>query len=470
MKFFSCQKMLLKIFLIAYFIGQTISTDVEEELLRKNPGWKSPSAWGLRRAESSLLLDNRIEEVNEQPCPEPSSFFNHLYYRQLVGMLFSNRKFKADSFEADTVVRTVSIKVTQGQLDKINRLLADEEGFPELREEVIKVFEHLKEGKVEIVVDEVLGFVEMVKIKGAHLFGHPDVWFALCAGLFVIVGYIAARTCGWNFFLVLFLMAFALHFFTSYLDCNRRKQIDEFIKFRDGAGANPCTQIRPAAPTFFGVIFGRSSEEQKCIDYMHSTAKVNIGMCQPMEVLGSYFTRTAVDANVHIISSLVDQFAVLTADRGYFQAILITALFAYITYGLLKVTVGTAISSFFAYGMPGTTRHRHQPTLNESSQHSGVEQITQVLRETVQQNHQLITRILDAEATKSDLGLSSMRGKEREAERNETKEQESLAAVVVPKVVDELGGGDTRRSSETDSIEVIPESLDPDSDFEVIKE
>lgn len=198
--------------------------------------------------------------------------------------------------------------------------------------------------------------------------------------------------------------------------------------------------------SMFKRLIGNSKTEE-CFKFMRESSKVEHGWCQPMEVLGTYFADVFIDANARIVQSSLDKYLELINDRGYFQGILITVLFAYIGFGLLKDVIVTTLGSVIRYGVFGA-RAKPPPPVAPSS--SGIEEIREVLKETALQNQQLVTTFLEA------------------SRRNEARNQ----ILETGESNEELPESMTRRSSDTESIEVIPESLagDDEEDFEVVKE
>lgn len=184
---------------------------------------------------------------------------------------------------------------------------------------------------------------------------------------------------------------------------------------------------------------------------MKKSGRIDIGMCQPFAVIGAYFGDLFVDANSHIFGSVMKAYRDLINDCSFFQSILITLFLGTVGLGLATDLFKQVIASFFKYGIPGSGRAPASASLDSGSANgSQVQEITMdVLRKTVEQNHELMSHIL-----------------------SQNKPALSATEIITTLQTTTETPEETRNNSDTESIEVIPEKSDNESEneFEVIKE
>ncbi|XP_063707381.1 uncharacterized protein LOC134836108 [Culicoides brevitarsis] len=317
------------------------------------PEWEKPDAWSRHRSavlareakENALETQNSIAVIASKSCAEDlqsQQELSTIFYKRLAQLLFKEKKFKET--ELGFVTRSIEIKLEKDRLHLINSLIdGDDDGqLTELDDQIIRVLQESEGGFAATVKDEILTVFEIIfqylRDKNVQAFLYSVFFFILLPLLF--------KRFGWNMAISIIFILLFVGFVVQYMECNKQKEGEQIIRFKKikDPSKTPCEGVDLSEDTWFEYLvtwFGFSGKQGDCIKYIRETAKLDLDVCLPDEVLIQYFCETLSNIVLRLFGSIIDRFHETTKNYSIPGRIFAFAIF-------LSMMI---ICAYFFFGM-----------------------------------------------------------------------------------------------------------------------
>lgn len=364
--------------------------DTVLELASRN-GWVNPDAWNLKRSRSEGDFSQQLStctcpptncEIHKNPRSTNDIPKEAIYYMQLVNRLFNRKKFR--HVESNLMARTINIRLTDTQLQQIEALLTDND-IHDLAELVTVLMQKFNDNFKDSVKDEVLSLYETVHQHYNQLVKVKHGKFAFYVAVFFLTTFLISRLSGHSFILIALLAVPCIGLGGAYVKCNRQKELDQLISFKQKEFQdNPCDHVN-AQQTWLSRLFFQSNKDA-CIEHLQKINHDDSDFCEPMEVVIDY--GTAMMSKV--IKGSIALFTTSTEGKSYIHQALVGAIIVSLCIAFGKVFISTTISSVFKHGFsnifagaPRVEQQQQQPSQQQQQYQelsgSGVELIREFM-------------------------------------------------------------------------------------------